>query len=93
MTDKNIPARSGGSKNIQEIIRQIESIVGITGEFREEINIVYDKSDLAFLKRISESLEELEAASDKVIERFVEVEKTLEAYNKEHDEDFIKQYC
>lgn len=93
MTDKNMLARSGGSKNIQEIVEKIESIVNIADEFREEVNSVYDKSDLAFLKRISKSLGELEAASDKVIQSFVEVEETLETYNKEQDEDFSKQYC
>jgi hypothetical protein len=86
MAEKFNLDRDSGFKTIQEIVEKIESIAITANEFRGEVKDVYAKSDLAFLKRVSKSLGELEAASSKIIENFVGIEDALATYNTQPDE-------
>lgn len=85
MVEKFVLTNESGSKTIQEIVGKIQSIAFTANAFHEEIKDVYDKSDLAFLKRVSKSLGELEAASSKLIENFINIDDTLIDYNKARD--------
>lgn len=80
------------SENIKQIIEGIEKHAAAAQELRDEIIAAYDRSDLAFLKQISKSLSELEAASYKVVQAFEEIDEILKLRSKMRDEGIIKQY-
>lgn len=86
MAEKLVLNYDDASGAIREIAERIENIASASKVFRGEIEDAYDKSDLAFLKRVSQSMGEIETASKQLQENFVEIQDALNAYIREFED-------
>ena len=74
------------SRSVREIAELVSNIASAATLFRGEIEDAYDKSDLAFLKRVAGSMGEIEATAKKLKENFGDIQDALNSYVREFEE-------